>query len=441
MPPLRRTRRSRREPAALSRGDLLPRLRVPPPGPRASQLAADLGAFEAPGVNTARGAPAWREARGANVLDVDGNRYVDLTSGFGVALVGHRHPAIVAAVRRQAGRLLHGLGDVAAHPARVALAAALVARAPLADAAVYFAASGADAVEVALKTALLATRRAGVLAFDGGYHGLTLGALAAGGRDAFRAPFAAHIHPHVRHLPYGAPAAALERALADGAVGCVVVEPVQGRAGVVLPPVGWLAELGALARRHGALLVVDEILTGGGRTGPFFASLDAGIEPDLVCCGKALAGGLPFAAVLGRRELLAAWPANGEALHTATFLAHPLACAAALATLRVLGSPDFTARAAALGAAIATSVEVLSALPGVRAVRGRGLLWGVELDQDGGAVAWARRALGAGILALPSGARGEVLELLPPAVLTTRQLAVALDGLRRTAPAAQALRR
>ena len=437
-----RPRRRRDGAAALQRGDLLPRLVVPPPGPRAQELAEQLAAFEAPGVNTvgAGAAPLWREARGANVLDVDGNRYVDLTSGFGVALAGHRHPAVVAAVHRQAARLLHGLGDVHAHPARVALAAALVARAPMPSAAVYFAASGSDAVEVALKTALLASARSGILAFAGGYHGATLGALAAGGREAFRTPFAAHLHPHVHHLPFGAAASAIDACLAGNAVGCVVVEPVQGRAGVVLPPVGWLAELAAIARRHGVLLVVDEILTGGGRTGPFFACTAEGVEPDLLCCGKALAGGLPFAAVLGRRDLLAAWPAGGEALHTATFLAHPLACAAALATLRVLDHPDFLARAAASAAAIATSVEEVAALPAVHAVRGRGLLWGIELRRvnggvDGGAAAWARRALGAGVLALPAGTRGEVLELLPPAVLTLRQLAVALAGLRRTAPA------
>jgi acetylornithine/succinyldiaminopimelate/putrescine aminotransferase len=435
LPPQLRARRRRDGVAALQRGDLLPRLVVPPPGPRARELAAQLAAFEAPGVNTVGGGPVplWREARGANVLDVDGNRYVDLTAGFGVALVGHRHPAVVAAVRRQAGRLVHGFGDVHAHPGRVALAAALAARAPMSDAAVYFAAGGADAVEVALKTALLASGRPGILAFAGGYHGSTLGALAAGGRDAFREPFAAHLHAHTELLPFGAPAAALARLLRGGAIGCVLAEPVQGRAGVVLPPAGWLAELADLARRHGALLVLDEILTGGGRTGPFFACTADGVEPDLLCCGKALAGGLPFAAVLGRRALLDAWPADGEALHTATFLAHPLACAAALATLRVLDDPVFVARAAALAVALEEALAELAALPGVRAVRGRGLLWGVELA-PGDAVRWARRALAAGVLALPGGARGEVLELLPPAVLTPRQLAVATAGLRRTAP-------
>jgi acetylornithine/succinyldiaminopimelate/putrescine aminotransferase len=317
----------------------------------------------------------------------------------------------------------------------VALAAALGALAPLPDAAVYLAASGSDAVEVALKTALLCRGRPGVLAFDGGYHGLTLGPLAASGRASFRDPFRAHLHDHVRRLPFGATSAALRAALA-GDVGCVLVEPVQGRAGVVEPPAGWLAELASLCRRRGALFIADEILTGGGRTGPFFACSAEDVEPDLLCCGKALGGGLPFAAVLGRRELLAAWPDEGEALHTATFLAHPLACAAALATLRVLADPDHVARAAALAAHLAAAVAGLAALPGVRAVRGRGLMWGVETHAAGGAVRWARRALGRGVIALPAGAGGGVLELLPPAALTLRQLAVAMDALRQTAPAA-----
>lgn len=414
-----------------ARGDLPPLLRTASPGPVSRALSRRLGAVEAPGVNTVGEGPAlvWEQAVGANVVDADGNRYVDLTSGFGVALVGHRRREVVAAVRAQAGRLVHGLGDLHAHPLRVRLAERLAALAPFPDARVYFAAGGSDAVEIALKSALLATRRHRVVAFAGGYHGLTLGPLAAGGRAAFRQPFAAHLHPHVTLLPYGCAGAELEAALAGGDVACVLVEPVQGRAGVVLPPPGWLGELAARARRHGTLLVADEILTGGGRTGPFFAVAAEDVEPDLLCCGKALGGGLPFAAVLGRAEVLAAWPAAGEALHTATFLAHPLACAAALAALRVLRSPAFLARAARLAADLARALPAFADMPGVTAVRGRGLLWGIEVASAGGAVAWARQAAARGVLALPSGERGEVLELLPPGVLTSRQLAAALAAL------------
>jgi acetylornithine/succinyldiaminopimelate/putrescine aminotransferase len=346
---------------------------------------------------------------------------------------------VVAAVRRQATRLLHGLGDLHAHPERVALAAALAARAPMADAAVYFAPSGSDAVEVALKTALLATGRPGILAFAGGYHGLTLGPLTAGGRRTFAAPFAAHLHRQVVHLPFGASAAALERALAGSTpggdrIGCVLVEPIQGRAGVILPPPGWLAELAARAHRHGALLLADEILTGGCRTGPFFAVEAEGVVPDLLCCGKAIGGGLPFAALLASRELLACWPATGEALHTSTFLAHPLACAAARVTLELLAAREHRARSAALAAALADAAADLAARPGVVAARGRGLLWGLQAARAGDALAWSRRAAERGILVLPAGDAADVLELLPAAVTTERQLAAATAVLAATAP-------
>lgn len=335
----------------LARGDLLPEIVVAPPGPRSRQASAGLGRHEAPAVNTLwRGDPAvvWEEALGSNILDLDGNRYVDLASGFGVAAIGHRHPRVVAAVRAQAGLLLHGMGDVAAHPARVALGARLAALAPMPDATVYFAVSGSDAVEIALKTAILATGRAGVLAFAGAYHGLSLGALAATSRPEFRRPFAGELRPLVVHAPYGAGTTALARALRalGGRLGAVLVEPMLGREGIVPPPAGWLAELAALARAHDALFVADEIFTGFGRTGADFAVTRHGVVPDLVCCGKALGGGLPIAAVLGRRELLAAWPAQGEAIHTGTFLAHPLACAAALETLAILAEERLAERAA-----------------------------------------------------------------------------------------------
>jgi 4-aminobutyrate aminotransferase-like enzyme len=417
--------------AKLRRGDLLPRIVVAPPGPRARALQRRLRRFEAPGINTwcdgEAGVP-WDEARGANVLDVDGNRYLDFTSGFGAAAVGHRHPRVVAAVARQARLLVHGLGDVAAHPARVELAARLAALAPLRDAQVYFAVSGSDAVEIALKTALLATGRPGVVAFAGGYHGTTLGALAVTWRPAFRRPFAAHLHRHVRRLPFGCPPERVAAALAGRrGAGAVVVEPILGREGVVVAPPGWLAALGRACRAAGALLVADEIFTGGGRSGSFFAVTGEGVEPDLLCCGKALGGGLPIGAVLGRRDLLAAWRAEGEARHTGTFVAHPLSCAAALAVLEVLRRERLVERARRLGAETLGALDAgLAAARGVRAVRGRGFLWGIELDSP----LRARRALaaarGRGLLLLAAGARGNVLELAPPLTVTRRQLDAAL---------------
>ena len=441
----------------MSAGDRLPRIVHPPPGPRSRALALDLERFEAPGVNTvAAGAEPpilWDTARGANVHDVDGNRYVDLTSGFGVAAVGHRHPRVVAAVRRQAGRLLHGLGDVHAHPPRVELAGRLAGLAPVDDPQVFFAASGAEAVEIALETALAATGRPGIVAFDPSYHGLTLGALAVTSRPEFRAPFAPYLHPHVRRIPFGCPPSTLAAALAttspgaasgvgsanaagaegatgaaSGPAGAVLVEPIVGREGVLPPPPGWLAGVARLCREAGAVLIADEIFTGFGRTGRLFAVEGEGVRPDILCCGKALGGGLPIAAVLARRPLFQVWSTPGEALRTSTFLANPVACAAALAVLDVLEQDRLPERAARLGAGVAARLAGWSdRLPAVADVRGRGLLWGVELRSRQSAAAWVAAARRRGVLILAGGPEGRVAQLLPPLTIAEAQLAGALE--------------
>lgn len=420
--------------ARLTRGDQPPEIVVPPPGPESRRLSAELARVEAPGISTLgpRDEPAivWREALGANVLDVDGNRYVDLTSGFGVALVGHRPPEILEAVARQAGELLHGLGDVAAHPARVALARRLAALAPVDRPRVHFAVSGADAVEVALKAALAATGRAGLLAFDPGYHGLTLGALAAASRAEFRAPFAAALRPGVVRLPFGAEPARIAAALADGAIGAALVEPVVGREGVLPPPPGWLAALAAACRASGTLLIADEVLTGFGRTGAHFVVEAEGVRPDLLCCGKALGGGLPIAATIGRRDLMEVWRSDGEALHTGTHLAHPLACAAALAALGLLIDSRAVAGRAALASQLEAGLGRLAARHrSVVARRSIGLLGALDLGPPGAATRLAAAARGRGILLLAGGASGNVVQLAPPFVITTEQLGAAIDAL------------
>ena len=418
----------------MSFGDLLPRMVVPPPGPRSRELSAALRRFEAPGVNTLpAGDPSqasllWEEARGANVRDVDGNIYIDLTSGFGVAAVGHRHPRVVDALRDQAGRLLHGLGDVHGHPLRIALARRLCALAPVDDPQVFFAISGAEAVEIALKTTLAATGRPGIVSFEPCYHGLTLGSLAVTSREEFRAPFAAHLHGHVRRLPFGASLAEIESVLVRGDVGAVIVEPIVGREGVLLPPAGWLAGLSELCSRHGAPLIADEIFTGFGRTGRLFAVEHEGVRPDILCCGKALGGGLPIAAVVARRDLLRCWETPGEALHTATFVANPLACAAALAALDVLEDESLPARAARLGEALGRRLAAWPERFGaVAAVRGRGLLWGIPLRSRESAKRWVMAAQARGVLLLAGGPEGRVAQVVPPLTIEEGQLQAAVE--------------
>ncbi|HEY1015060.1 MAG TPA: aspartate aminotransferase family protein, partial [Herpetosiphonaceae bacterium] len=321
---------------------LPPEIRTAVPGPRSLALLERLARAEAPGL-TLPGGIVWAEAEGANVIDADGNRFVDLTAAFGVAGIGHRNPRVAAAVERQAAQLLHGMGDVYAHEARVALAERIVALAPVDDGRVFLAGGGAEAVEIALKTAALATGRPGVLAFSGAYHGLTFGALAPTSRDAFRSPFLAHLSPHVVRAPYPYPfrwpgsgdgaaeslaqVAALLAAPRETPIGAVLVEPVQGREGEIVPPDGWLRGLRQLCDEHGALLIADEIFTGWGRTGRLWGVDHDGVRPDLICVGKGMTGGLPLAACVGRAELMEAWRVEGEPLHTATFMGHPLGCA------------------------------------------------------------------------------------------------------------------
>ncbi|HEV8582346.1 MAG TPA: aspartate aminotransferase family protein [Thermoanaerobaculia bacterium] len=418
----------------MSFGDLLPRIVVPPPGPRSRELSAALRQFEAPGINTLpAGDPLqpsliWEEAQGANVRDADGNIYIDLTSGFGVAAVGHRHPRVVQAVREQAGRLLHGLGDVHAHPLRIELARRLCALAPMDDPRVFFAISGAEAVEIALKTALGATGRPGIVAFEPAYHGLTLGALAVTSRGEFRTPFAAHLHSHVRRLSFGADLEEVDAVLAEGHIGAMIVEPVVGREGVLIPPAGWLTGLSELCRRHGTLLIADEIFTGFGRTGRLFAVDQEGVRPDVLCCGKALGGGLPIAAVVARRDLFRCWETPGEALHTATFVANPLACAAALAAVDILADENLPARAARLGEDLG---QRLAAWPerfgSIEGVRGRGLLWGIQLRSRESAKRWVTGAQSRGILLLAGGPEGRVAQLVPPLTVEEEQLAAAVE--------------
>lgn len=424
----------------LASGDLLPAVLTPLPGPQSLRLSAALARFEAPGINTLGedDAPAvvWREARGANVLDVDGNRFLDFTSGFGAAAIGHRHPRVVAALARQEQELLHGLGDVAAHPARIALAERLAAIAPVDEPRVHFAVSGADAVEIAWKTALAATGRRRLLVFEPAYHGLTFGALAASSRPEFRRPWEAQLSPHVERLPFAAPLERIEAALAAGAregepFAAVLLEPLVGREGVLVPPEGWLPGLAALCRDAGALLVLDEILTGFGRTGALFAATHEHVRPDLLCCGKALGGGLPIAAVVGRTELMSTWRTGGEALHTGTFVAHPLSCAAALATLDVLDDEGLVARAAALGRRIEDGLA--TELPRTVALRGRGALWGLEFPAAANAGAFVKALRERGLFLLCGGPHGRVVELLPPLVVSDSQLDWALIAIREAA--------
>jgi 4-aminobutyrate aminotransferase len=390
------------------------------------------------------------------VWDADGNRYVDLTAGFAVAATGHRNPRSVKAIRRQIAHLLHGMGDVYPPSAKVNLLERLAALSPLAGTRSVLASSGAEAVEIALKTARLFTQKPGVAAFTGAYHGLTYGALAVTDRAHFREPFEDQLNPYVVRTPFPHPyrppaslgeaggdlgPAALDALdeLLEGAagqrVGAVIVEPIQGRGGDVVPPHGFLAGLADLCRSRSLLLIVDEVYTGFGRTGHMFAFEAEGIVPDLVCIGKALTGALPLAACLGSTEVMAAWPTSeGEAIHTSTFLGNPVACAAAMASLSEIERRGLPARAADEGRRWKDRLRELAERHySVGDVRGRGLMIGIDLVADrrtrrpdpelaSRAVAGALRR---GWILLAGGPDGNVLSLSPPLTISRQLLEAA----------------
>lgn len=432
-------------------GALLPHIRTPPPGPRSRELAERLGRVESRNITCINeGGPIfWAEAAGANVRDVDGNTFIDLTAGFGVAAAGHSNPAVAAAAGAQFSRLAHALGDVHPAEAKVELLEALARRAPGALGVSILSADGSDAVESALKTAMLATGRSGVVAFHGSYHGLGYGALAVTAAQRFRQPFEAQLFTGVRFVPYpaapgtgvtGRPTTAAVMAEIRGqvaasgsgphAVGAVIVEPVQGRGGVVVPPPDFLPALRALCTELGLLLILDEIYTGFGRTGRWFACEHWDVVPDLMVVGKALAGGLPLSAVIGTPAVMEAWPpSEGEALHTSTFLGNPVSCAAALAHLGEIERLGLVERSRRLGERLGRRLDQWVAGGRASAARGLGLMRAVVpagADPEGTAAAAARVALQHGVLLL---SEGDALAITPPLMIAETQLDHALDVL------------
>jgi 4-aminobutyrate aminotransferase-like enzyme len=446
-----------------------PYIKVPPPGPRSRRLAARLADVESRNVTfLADDFPIfWEKSRGSNVWDADGNRYVDLSGGFGVAVAGHRNRRVMQAIRRQIGRLPHGMGDVHPPALKVKLLETLAVVSPIPDSRTVLTCSGAEAVEVALKTARLATGKPGVIAFSGAYHGLTYGALSTTDRDLFRARFADQLNRHVLRAPYpdpyrppagfdavdlaGAALAHIETLLDTedgGSVGTVIVEPIQGRGGDVVPPSGFLPGLADLCGDRGLLLIADEIYTGLGRTGNWFACEHDGVVPDLVCVGKALSGTLPIAACIGSKDVMDAWPASdGEAIHTTTFLGNPLACAAAIASLGEIRRHCLVERSAAEGEWwIGELRETLSRHEAVGDVRGRGLMIGIDLVRDrstrepdpdlAGHV--IKEALRRGWIVLAGGPARNVISLSPPLSLSRDLMRAAtrvLDQVIGDAPA------
>ncbi len=415
-------------------GSLSPAVRKPVPSDTGRAWIDRLAANECPAFTTRRKRRAeysgashdpivWVEAKGCNVLDADGNRYVDLTGGFGVALLGHGHPAVVAAVQAQAQTLLHALGDLHPSDRKISILERLCALGPWDKTRGMLSLSGSDAITAALKTAALATGRSGVLAFEGSYHGLGYGPLSVSSySERFRQPFEAQLNPNVQFAPW--PSDADDPRPFDPSkidwrqVGAVLFEPVQGRNGVRIPPPGFLAAVESACRDHGAVLIADEIFSGLGRCGSWWRSVAEGCTPDILCVGKALGGGLPISACLGSEQVMSAWGSpDQQAIHTGTFYGNPLSAAAALATLDVIETEDLVSVCATRGASFAAMLQDAK-LRGVRQLRQVGLMLGVELSEPQAALRVSRELLEKGYLVLPAGQSANVIQLLPPVSLS-----------------------
>lgn len=352
----------------------------------------------------------------AKVWDVHGREYIDCVGGHGVVLLGHSHPAVIAAITEQANRLISCPGTFY-NDKRAQLLSRLAAIAPEGLTRTYLCNSGAEAVEAALKFARIVTGRTGFVATMRGFHGRTMGALSATWNKEYREPFEPLV-PGFVHVPYDNIAEATATIGEDTAA--VIVEIVQGEGGVRPGSGAYFAALRELCDAHGALLIVDEIQTGLGRTGRLFACEHYGLRPDLICLGKGIAGGLPMGATLFGEKV-------GQALrqgcHGSTFGGNPLACAAALATLDVLDAEDLVAQAWQKGIYLIEKLCSLD-LPSVREVRGMGLMVGLQLR---GKVRSSLLALlDRRVLALPAGST--VLRLLPPLVISYKELDTVIEA-------------
>ena len=403
----------------------------------------------------------WEHANGVHVWDTDGKKYLDLTGAFAVAATGHANPRVTKAGQAQLAKLPHAMGDVHPHPLKGQLARELSkltferwARTefrhvhyrclpheiPPRHGKTIFCNSGFEAVEAALKTAHLATGNPGVIALEGAYHGLGYGALSTTHRQLFHGPFKKQLGKFGHFAPFPVDDDAIDTTLVHvqklfkkQAIGAVLVEPIQGRAGIRELPVRLMGHLSALCEEHHALLIFDEIYTGFGRTGEWFATDGGLFYPDLICLGKALTNGFPLSACVGRATVMdRAWPASeGEAIHTSTYLGHPVGCAMALAQLKELKEKKLITHARRLGKKFKTMCNRIS-IPGARYV-GRGLMAGLAFDEGEGprVMSAVKEMLQRGYILLPSGEHGNVITFSPPLTITEKQLERALVALQK----------
>jgi len=359
-------------------------------------------------------------AEGIYLFTRDGKRYSDFISGIGVANIGHQHPKILAAIRRQLDRHLHVMvyGEYV-QESQVEYARRLAELAPVEDGIVFFCNSGAEAIEGALKTARKFTGRKKYVAFKGGYHGDSYGALSAMSSELYRAPFLPLL-PEFEFLPFDD-----HHALShiNESVAAAIIEPVQGEGGVRIPAAEFLPALRKRCAEVGALLIFDEVMTGFGRTGKLFASEHwPKSNPDIVCLAKALGGGLPLGAFIGRREIMQTLSENPPLAHVTTFGGHPMSCAAGLAGLEVLLQENLIERSAHLGRFFLNELRQLAKeRPVIREVRGLGCFFAIEFQTPAAAKRFVQRCREQGLIIGWTLHHSAIVRAAPPLCMTDDQ--------------------
>jgi 4-aminobutyrate aminotransferase-like enzyme len=404
-----------------------------------------------------------KKARGLKVTDVDGNKYLDFTACFGVVALGHGHPVVQRALRSQASKLIHGMGDVHPSASKVLLLELLARITPYDAAKSILSLSGGEAMESALKTAMVVTGRHRFVSFSGGYHGLHFGPLALSDRQTFTRGFEPWLQDKNIIVPFpktqpdlslgcedldedffhsthglqhwDTVLEKLEDALRAKTIAAVVMEPLQGRGGERTWPAGFISHVQKLAHKYGTLLIFDEIYTGLGRTGTLFGYEHDGVVPDLMVLGKALGGGLPLSACVG--DCMDAWGrSTGEARHTSTFLGHPLACAvghaAVVEIIRRL--PEFKRESSKIDQSFLRFLESYRSLGLEKTIpvviRGRGFMRGLWFPKasPGFAAGISEQLLELGFITLPSGPRGDVLSFTPPLISRAQEFDLVLKS-------------
>ncbi len=417
-----------------------PRLITSLPGPRAEAIVQRDRAVTSPSYT--RDYPlVVARGQGCMVEDVDGNVFLDMTAGIAVTATGHAHPEVVKAIQEQSARLLHMSGTDFYYEPMVELAEQLAIRAPFPQphhaafpAKVFFTNSGAESNEGAIKLTRYYTKRSLIIAFLGAFHGRTYGAMSlTGSKTVQRANFGPLV-PGVTHIPYGTHASLdyLEQQLfgtilPPQEVAAIIVEPIQGEGGYIVPEDGFLQRIRDICDRHGILMVVDEVQSGMGRTGRLFAIEHWNVMPDIITTAKGIASGLPLGAILARPELMT-WPPGS---HATTFGGNPVACAAGIATLRLLES-DLMANATQMGELLQASLTQLhQRFPRVSLPRGKGLMVAVDLLDEHGNLDYILRdriiqeAFLHGLLLLGCGKAA--IRFCPPLVIDSDQIQIALQ--------------